>query len=443
MPFNTTSSKIVVHPQYDPAIFAHDFCLIKLTDPAPQSDTVRYATLATSYPPAGTKAIVTGWGYTNGTDDTSLATNLQSAELTVIDQATCARYWLPLGDPIHNYQLCTQNKDKSFCSYGGTNTQNMSSTTSTKVIKHPHYDKKTADHDFCLVKLVKPVELSDTVMVIPMASSYPSNETIAIAMGWGRTDGNNEKSTSPVLLEAELNILDRDTCVEKYKFGGDRPIHNDQICTNTMGKSICQGDSGGPLTVMNGTIRELVGVVSFVQTGCPKIGRELGHKAIIKYGGTNLDNMPFSTTWSGVAIHPLYNNPKEYAYDFCLIKMVDPVKTLSDQVQYAKLATDYPPNGTKAFVSGWGKTDGKDEKSTANELQHAQLTIINLEECEKDWSDIGSDQICTKSIDTGTCNGDSGGPLTIESSREVVGVVSYGERFCPFGVPIVYGYIPA
>jgi len=83
---------------------------MKLTDPAQQSDTVRYATLATSYPPAGTKAIVTGWGLTNGTDNNSGPDDLQTAELTIIDRTTCALELLSVGGQVHNYQLCTQNK---------------------------------------------------------------------------------------------------------------------------------------------------------------------------------------------------------------------------------------------------------------------------------------------------------------------------------------------
>ncbi|CAG2170848.1 unnamed protein product, partial [Oppiella nova] len=273
LPFNTTSSKIVYHPQYNPATFAYDFCLMKLTDPAQQSDTVRYATLATSYPPAGTKAIVTGWGLTNGTDNNSDPANLQTAELTIIDRTTCALELLSVGGQVHNYQLCTQNKDKSFCSngtqtlieYGGTDYKHMPfNTTQSKVVIHPQFNLAKLSHDFCLIKLNDTVPQSSTVRYATLATSYPPVGSKAIVTGWGKTNGTDDNSFAQNLQVAELTVIDRATCARAWA-PLNTTIKGDHICTYRRDQSFCQGDSGGPMTV-NG---QLVGVVSFVEGGCP------------------------------------------------------------------------------------------------------------------------------------------------------------------------------
>ena len=89
-------------------------------------------------------------------------------------------------------------------------------------------------------------------------------------------------------------------------------------------------------------------------------------------------------------------------------------------------------------VTGWGLTT---EGSAPAVLQEAQIPIVSNEDCEKNYSKIGSGVCLTKrKLCAGpeigyeaTCPGDSGGPglLFDEDSRAYqVGIVSYGVPPC-------------
>ncbi|CAG2175020.1 unnamed protein product [Oppiella nova] len=117
MPFATTASKVVIHPQFNITSVDHDFCLVKLDQPAYQSATVRYATLATGYPHNGTKVIVSGWGLTNGSAPLSFATDLQYAVLSVVDRDTCAQEWASRQsiNKVDDTNICAQSSTQSGC----------------------------------------------------------------------------------------------------------------------------------------------------------------------------------------------------------------------------------------------------------------------------------------------------------------------------------------
>jgi secreted trypsin-like serine protease len=87
------------------------------------------------------------------------------------------------------------------------------------------------------------------------------------------------------------------------------------------------------------------------------------------------------------------------------------------------------------YAVGWG-----DEGSSTypTYLMQVQLRVLN-QQCISKWNTDPAKQICAGSAGTGalvpkdTCDGDSGGPLmveTIDGRWFIVGIVSYGDDPC-------------
>ena len=65
---------------------------------------------------------------------------------------------------------------------------------------------------------------------------------------------------------------------------------------------------------------------------------------------------------------------------------------------------------------GWGKTS--DMGSMSSSLRYLNTRTITRSSCHKVYGNIVRSQICTNGLGgTGTCNGDSGGPLIYGSTQ--------------------------
>jgi chymotrypsin len=139
--------------------------------------------------------------------------------------------------------------------------------------------------------------------------------------------------------------------------------------------------------------------------------------------------------------HPQYN-PNNLNNDISLLLLPTPV-TFTDRIQPAPLPalgrTDLFA-GILATVSGWGRvSDGS--SATSAQLRSVQNNIITNAVCASTYgtSVVVSSVICMATTGgRGTCNGDSGGPLTVPEggSRLQVGVVSFGAAAgCERGFP--------
>jgi len=114
--------------------------------------------------------------------------------------------------------------------------------------------------------------------------------------------------------------------------------------------------------------------------------------------------------------------------------------TLTDAIGTVALPTndndDYA--GSTAQISGWGLTEGHGT-TLSDVLNVLQTEIITNEDCNEQMGGnyIKSNNICTTGEQsTGTCSGDSGGPLTVNGVQ--VGIVSFGIQYCPAGYPSAY-----
>ncbi|XP_010860804.1 PREDICTED: serine protease 44-like [Bison bison bison] len=103
--------------------------------------------------------------------------------------------------------------------------------------------------------------------------------------------------------------------------------------------------------------------------------------------------------------------------------------------------------GTECWVTGWGKV--KEEGSSTQELQEAELNILRYETCnevlseklESQFDVVKEGTVCAiSSKGKDACQGDSGGPLVCEfnNSWVQVGIVSWGIGCGRSGYPGVY-----
>ncbi|XP_066967374.1 phenoloxidase-activating enzyme 1-like [Macrobrachium rosenbergii] len=140
-----------------------------------------------------------------------------------------------------------------------------------------------------------------------------------------------------------------------------------------------------------------------------------------------------------VFVYPDYIFHKHTYHDIALLLLEHPAK-LTPRVLPACLPYQFPAEGyvgQKLTVVGWGKTLSS---KTSQTLQKVNVTVIDRLRCSVTEANdlvtnpfgITEDMICAGDVGKDSCSGDSGGPLSIRSSKNfscehtVVGVVSYG-----------------
>ncbi|RZC36191.1 Trypsin domain containing protein [Asbolus verrucosus] len=136
-----------------------------------------------------------------------------------------------------------------------------------------------------------------------------------------------------------------------------------------------------------------------------------------------------------VKIHENYDSV-DITNDIGLIKLPEAV-TLTDAIQLVTLPSsadaDNTYEGVSARVSGWGLTDGFGDQ-LSDVLNYVDVNVINNPECEKSFGELVPSILCTSGAEnTGSCSGDSGGPLAVDGVQ--IGVVSFGVIFCLDGYP--------
>ncbi|XP_026052176.1 granzyme K-like [Carassius auratus] len=141
-----------------------------------------------------------------------------------------------------------------------------------------------------------------------------------------------------------------------------------------------------------------------------------------------------------------YDYPKTYNErtkqdDIMLIKLNKKVKAKTKKIP--KKEKDVPP-GTNCVVTGWGTTNSNDMNEPSDKLQMLEVSVMRRERCNiyyKDDPVITEDMLCAggKQDNTGTCWGDSGGPL--ECKNNLVGVVSGSKECGNPKKPTVYTFL--
>lgn len=91
------------------------------------------------------------------------------------------------------------------------------------------------------------------------------------------------------------------------------------------------------------------------------------------------------------------------------------------------------------FLLGWGYIDELGKIST-NKLKKLKTYTLKNDDCSAAYpiGYVNDFNLCTmiKAKAQGFCNGDSGGPLTMD--EKLIGVVSWGTKGCAVGKPDVF-----
>ncbi|NXQ84500.1 TMPSC protease, partial [Nyctibius grandis] len=130
---------------------------------------------------------------------------------------------------------------------------------------HPEFRRETFENDIALFELDSAVRYSDYIQPIclPPAAPAPDNETECFISGWGDTQ--EKGKNSPVLQEAQVEIIPSSICNSSAAYRG--LVNNNMICAGSPsgGTDTCQGDSGGPLACHHPHTNKyyLTGIASF------------------------------------------------------------------------------------------------------------------------------------------------------------------------------------
>ena len=138
----------------------------------------------------------------------------------------------------------------------------------------------------------------------------------------------------------------------------------------------------------------------------------------------------------GFRIHALYN-PRTLLND--VATLITPTSfTFNTFVRQIALATGTETfAGLTATASGFGRTsDGS--SATSAQVRFVAMPVITNAACAAVYGIVTASNICTSTAGgRGTCNGDSGGPLTIQRGGSLqIGVVSFvATAGCSAGFP--------
>jgi len=127
-------------------------------------------------------------------------------------------------------------------------------------------------------------------------------------------------------------------------------------------------------------------------------------------------------------------DPNRITNDICWIKLPETVE-LNDNIQTVALSSGSDPAvGEMVEATGWGK-DSDSAGGISPVLREVTVPVESNEDCDSYYGIVKDSHICIDSKGgRGTCNGDSGGPLTFNGVH--VGLTSFGSsRGCESGAP--------
>ncbi|XP_043277369.1 trypsin-1-like [Venturia canescens] len=158
-------------------------------------------------------------------------------------------------------------------------------------------------------------------------------------------------------------------------------------------------------------------------------------------GTTDLED-PQATHYAvKIIVHDGYNPYDSWVNDIALIKV-------DTDFHYSKTVSNVvlPPHGfvvpdsSVATVSGWGRL--WQGGSTPTVLQRTDIMITSQQYCTQIYGYTGMavypTHICAhdRDVESGSCHGDSGGPLTVDG--QLAGIVSWAQGCASTKYPTVY-----
>ncbi|PBP24814.1 serine endopeptidase [Diplocarpon rosae] len=145
---------------------------------------------------------------------------------------------------------------------------------------------------------------------------------------------------------------------------------------------------------------------------------------------------------SDILVHPDYD-ADTVNNDVAIWTLKDSLST-SSTIGYATLPAQGsdPASGVSTTVSGWGLTsEGGSTLPTA--LRYVSVPVVSRDTCNTDYGagTITTNMFCAAATGKDSCNGDSGGPITITSTGVLAGTVSWGQGCAEDSYPGVYSRI--
>ncbi|KAM0545343.1 hypothetical protein ACHAPJ_011415 [Fusarium lateritium] len=213
------------------------------------------------------------------------------------------------------------------------------------------------------------------------------------------------------------------------------------------------------------TVSEFPFIVSITRSGSPWCGGTLlnantvltaAHCSVdvsassvqVRAGSTSRSSGGVVSRVSSITIHPSFSGLSTLNNDVAIWKLSTPIAS-SSTISYASLAASGsdPAAGASVTVAGWGDTVEGGNNAPVN-LRKVTVPVVARATCRSQYTALyGSNAITTNMFCAGltqggkdACQGDSGGPI-VDSSRTVVGVVSWGEGCAQAGYPGVYARV--
>merc|ERR1712121_83842 len=160
------------------------------------------------------------------------------------------------------------------------------------------------------------------------------------------------------------------------------------------------------------------------------------------------EGSPIKYSVSNIIKHEKYSTSGIFGFpnDIALLQLSTDADTSSPFISTIAMADkdeDFAGN-SECYITGWGRLYG--DGPTPNVLQEAHVDVYTNEQCKtvhNEWQ-IGDYHVCTgKAGTSGSCNGDSGGPLAckVDGQWKLVGATSWGLYGCPTTAPSVYARV--
>ncbi|XP_070496149.1 chymotrypsin-1-like [Chironomus tepperi] len=230
--------------------------------------------------------------------------------------------------------------------------------------------------------------------------------------------------------------------VSVFYLGAAKYANFDDMQSNIVGGSDAkQGSAPYQVSLQLGKGRHNCGGAiidsRFILTAAHCLEKHKPNDYVIMAGSNKISEGSVYYTPEKFIIHNSYDMP-EYHNDIALIRLKEKIQ-FTDNIQQIEYESSEVPVDEKITLTGWGRLN-KDGPGSDN-LQEIQLTHISYEKCKESHKDaVGDGHLCTyNKVGEGTCNADSGSPLTYKG--KLVAVVNFGTSVCALGIPDAHAKI--
>ncbi|EAA02808.4 AGAP012736-PA, partial [Anopheles gambiae str. PEST] len=320
--------------------------------------------------------------------------------------------------------------------------------TASGIRYHPLYVSSTLRYDIAVVLLNSSITFTDRIQPVRLPARSDTRQFggfVGTLSGFGRTTDASQ-SISTVVRFTSNPVMTNANCITRW---GSSNIQDQNVClSGTGGRSSCNGDSGGPLTVESGGPIQ-IGVVSFVsirgcEAGMPSVYSRVSF--YLNWVEINSDFQRIRFTSTGIRRHPEYDDTS-LRNDVALILLNSPM-TFTSRVKPISLPARTDTRQFEGFtgtVSGFGRSSDASPYPSSI-LRFTSNPIMSKAECIVSWGFAlaQSQNVCLKPTGgRSSCNGDSGGPLTVNSGGVLqIGTVSFGSSYgCASGWPSMYARV--